>query len=69
MDTYSIFRQIADSWVLLMMFAFFLGTVAFAFRPGSSKVYADVSDIPFRHEFQPDGDGDQSPAANPEEAR
>lgn len=69
MDTYSIFRQIADSWVLLAMFAFFLATVAWAFRPGSSKTYADVADIPFRHEFQPADNGDNTPDVNPEEAR
>ncbi len=69
MDTYSIFRQIADSWVLLAMFAFFVATVIWAFRPGSSKMYADVADIPFRHEFQPAGDGDNTPALHPKEAR
>lgn len=69
MDTYSIFRQIADSWVLLAMFVFFLATVIWAFRPGSSKTYSDVADIPFRHEFQPAGEGAETPDANPEEAR
>ncbi len=69
MDTYSLFREIADSWVLLAMFAFFLAAVIWAFRPGGSKTYADVADIPFRHEFQPAADGDDSPAAKSEEAR
>ncbi len=69
MDTYSLFREIADSWVLLAMFAFFLATVVWAFRPGGSKAYSDVADIPFRHEFHPAGDGDDTPAATSEEAR
>ena len=53
MDTYSLLREIADSWVLLAMFAFFVGVVIFAFRPGATKVYDDVADIPFRHEDKP----------------
>lgn len=53
MDTYSILRQFADSWMLIALFAFFVGVVVFAFRPGSSKVYKDVADIPFRHEDKP----------------
>ena len=33
MDRYSILRQLADSWVLLVLTLFFLGVVLFAFRP------------------------------------
>ncbi len=29
MDTYSLLREIADSWVLLAMFAFFITAAAF----------------------------------------
>ncbi|MBA84867.1 cbb3-type cytochrome c oxidase subunit 3 [Thalassobius sp. S69A] len=53
METYSILREFADSWMLIALFAFFIGVVVFAFRPGSSKVYDDVADIPFRHEDKP----------------
>ena len=63
MDTYSLLREIADSWVLLAMFAFFIGVVVFAFRPGATKVYDDVADIPFRHEDKPAPSG-----GRPEEA-
>jgi cytochrome c oxidase cbb3-type subunit 4 len=62
-DTYSIFRLIADSWVLLAMFVFFLGVVVWAFRPGSRKVHEDSASIPFRHEDKPAGDGDDTPGA------
>ena len=62
MDTYSILRQIADSWVLLVMFLFFLGVIVWAFRPGSRQVHDDTANIPFRHEDKPAGDGD-SPGA------
>ncbi|PID35575.1 MAG: CcoQ/FixQ family Cbb3-type cytochrome c oxidase assembly chaperone [Rhodobacterales bacterium] len=58
MDTYSIFREIADSWVLLAMFLFFVGCILWVFRPGSRKVYQDTADIPFRHENKPAGEGE-----------
>ena len=50
---YHILREIADSWVLLMMFVFFLACVLWAFRPGSRKVHRDTADIPFRHDDAP----------------
>ena len=50
---YHILREIADSWVLLAMFAFFFGCVIWAFRPGSGKIHKDTADIPFRHEDAP----------------
>ncbi len=53
MDTYSLLREIADSWVLLALFLFFLGTIVWAFRPGSRKVHDEIADIPFRNEDRP----------------
>lgn len=53
METYSFLREFADSWMLLAMFAFFLGVIVWAFRPGSTKTYEDTADIPFRHEDKP----------------
>jgi len=53
MDTYSLLRQIADSWVLLAMFIFFLGVIVWAFRPGSRAVHDDTARIPFRNEDHP----------------
>jgi cytochrome c oxidase cbb3-type subunit 4 len=53
MDTYSLLRQIADSWVLLAMFIFFLGVIVWAFRPGSRAVHDDTASIPFRNEDHP----------------
>lgn len=50
---YHILREIADSWVLLMMTAFFLGVVLWAFRPGSRRVHEDTANIPFRNEDHP----------------
>ena len=50
MDTYSFLRQLADSWVLLAMFGFFIGVIVFVFRPGSTATYDDVAQIPLRDE-------------------
>ena len=53
MDTYSLLRQIADSWVLLALFGFFIAAVLWAFRPGSRAVHRDSANIPFRHDDKP----------------
>jgi len=50
MDTYSLFRAIADSWVLLAMVLFYLGTILWAFRPGSRATHKEIADIPLRNE-------------------
>lgn len=50
METYSLLREIADSWVLLLMFCFFVSVILWAFRPGSTKIYKSVSEIPLRKE-------------------
>lgn len=62
MDTYSLLREIADSWVLLLLFIFFLGTWVWAFRPGSRDVHNDAADVPFRHEDEPMTDSDKGGA-------
>jgi cytochrome c oxidase cbb3-type subunit 4 len=53
MDTYSLLRQIADSWALLVLFVIFVGVILFAFRPGSSAVHRDAAEVPFRHDDRP----------------
>ncbi|MBL6428469.1 MAG: cbb3-type cytochrome c oxidase subunit 3 [Maritimibacter sp.] len=60
MDTYSIFREIADSWVLLAMFLFFVLTVLWVFRPGSRDLHRDAAQAPFRND---------EPGADMKEAR
>ena len=54
METYSLLRYLADSWVLLVLFLFFLGVWAWAFRPGSRKIHDDAAQAPFRHDDGPD---------------
>ena len=64
---YHILREIADSWVLLALFIFFIGVVIWAFRPGSRAVHKDTAEIPFRHENAPAPlRGDDTPAQEPE---
>lgn len=53
MDTYSITRQFADSWALLVLFVFFIGMVIWVFRPGATRTYKDTANIPFRHDDKP----------------
>jgi len=53
MDTYSLLREIADSWVLLALFAVFVVVVLWAFRPGSRSVHAETASIPFRNDDKP----------------
>jgi len=53
MDTYSLLREIAGSWGLLLLGVFFAGAVIWAFRPGSRAAYRDTANIPFRHEDRP----------------
>ena len=50
MDTYSILRQFADSWGLLVMAVFFLGVILYTLRPGSKKMADDIAQIPFRND-------------------
>ncbi len=53
METYTFLREMADSWALLVLFCFFVGVGLFCLRPGSRKIHADTSRIPFRHEDRP----------------
>ncbi|GAB4537114.1 MAG: CcoQ/FixQ family Cbb3-type cytochrome c oxidase assembly chaperone [Ruegeria sp.] len=53
MEDYTILRQFADSWMLLVLFAFFIGVVIWVFRPGATKEYKDTANIPFRHQDKP----------------
>ena len=60
METYTLLRQIADSWVLLAMFIFFIGVAIWAFLPSQKKAREDARMIPFRHEDAPAEDTDAS---------
>lgn len=47
---YHSMRAFADSWGLLMMFAFFVATVLWTFRPGAKKSSDDAARIPFKED-------------------
>ncbi|MEM8577754.1 MAG: cbb3-type cytochrome c oxidase subunit 3 [Pseudomonadota bacterium] len=48
METYTLLREFADSWFLIAMFAFFIGTWIFAFWPSAAAARDDAASIPFR---------------------
>lgn len=50
MDTYTLLREFADSWFLIVMFLFFLGTLVFAFWPSQRSARDDAAAIPLRDE-------------------
>ena len=53
METYSFLREFADSWMLLLLFAVFVGVIIWVIRPGSNATHRDTANIPFRHEDKP----------------
>lgn len=53
METYSLLREFADSWMLLLLFVFFSGVVLWVFRPGAKSTHQDTAGIPFRHDDKP----------------
>lgn len=60
METYTFLRELADSWVLLAMFAFFIGAGVWAYWPGQKANREDASLIPFRNnEAKPAQNRDQ----------
>lgn len=67
MDFYTFLREFADSWMLLFMVVVFVVVIFWAFRPGSTKIYDDVANIPFRHVDAPAPEmGADQPAASKE---
>jgi cytochrome c oxidase cbb3-type subunit IV len=51
METYTVMRQFADSWGLLVMFLFFIGANAFVFlRPYGRQVADNAAAIPFKED-------------------
>ncbi|MEP6827358.1 MAG: cbb3-type cytochrome c oxidase subunit 3 [Aestuariivirga sp.] len=47
---YTLLREFADSWALMMMFVFFIGVVAWAMRPGAAEIQKDAASIPFKED-------------------
>lgn len=53
METYSLLREFADSWMLLLLTLFFLGMIVWVFRPGARRDQQDAAESIFRHETRP----------------
>ena len=53
MDRYTLLRELADSWVLLSLVLFFVGSCVFAFRPGTRALHRDAAESIFRNETRP----------------
>jgi len=53
METYTLLREFADSWMLLALFLFFLGVVVWVFRPGANATHKETASIPFRNDDKP----------------
>ena len=67
METYSFLRELADSWVLLVLTLIFLGVIFWAFRPGSRGLHEDAANVPFRNDedrITPPRDDDGAPTDN-----
>lgn len=67
MEIYTLLRAFADSWMLLLMTAIFIGAVVYAFRPGSRVAQNEAAQSIFRHENRP-AFVDISHGPQPEEA-
>lgn len=50
METYTVLREFADSWFLVVLFSFFIGTWIFAFWPSQSSARDEAAAIPLRDE-------------------
>lgn len=63
MEQYSILREFADSWGLLLLMIAFVFVVLYTFRRSSRELHRDSANIPFRHDSMPD---DDAPAGEPD---
>ena len=53
METYSLLREFADSWMLLALTIVFVLVIFWAWRPGSRTVHDDAANSIFRHDAKP----------------
>jgi cytochrome c oxidase cbb3-type subunit 4 len=53
METYSLLREFADSWALLLLTAVFLGVIVWAMRPGSRPLHDEAARSIFRDDTKP----------------
>jgi cytochrome c oxidase cbb3-type subunit 4 len=65
MEIYTLLRQFADSWGLVLLMLAFIGVVIFAFRPGSAALHKDLASLPLRNEDAPLGKSQDKPISQP----
>ena len=53
METYSLLREFADSWMLLVLFTFFVGVFVWVIRPGSNATHDQAKTVILRNEDRP----------------
>ena len=53
METYTLLREFADSWMLLVLFCFFVGIWFWVMRPGSNALHDDAKNMIFRNDERP----------------
>ncbi|MDN5785764.1 cbb3-type cytochrome c oxidase subunit 3 [Pseudorhodobacter sp.] len=53
MEQYSILRQFADSWMLIVLTLVFVGVIVWVFRPGSRKSQDQTAKSIFQNEDKP----------------
>jgi cytochrome c oxidase cbb3-type subunit 4 len=53
METYSLLREFADSWMLLLLFCVFVGIWFWVIRPGSRELHRDAANMIFRNDERP----------------
>jgi cytochrome c oxidase cbb3-type subunit 4 len=53
MENTTLLGQIADNWLLVSMFTYFVAVAIWAFLPSQSKAREDASMIPMRNEDVP----------------
>ena len=59
METYTLLRAFADSWMLLALFSIFTGIAVWAFWPGEAAAREEARLIPFRHDDTPGRGADE----------
>ena len=59
METYSLLREFADSWMLVVLTAVFTAVIFWAFRPGSRRVHKDIAASIFRNDDKPAATADR----------
>ena len=53
METYTILREFADSWMLLVLFCTFVGIWFWVIRPGSNERHDEAKNMIFRNDERP----------------